>query len=98
MNLRGEILMVMDITPLLKLQSLLDQKEIVVLQYKQKRIALAVQQIENLHSVANHNITPLQDSEEKHAYCKSLLRDGDVVAGILDLEAMLSGDVLVVDA
>ncbi|MBU3629096.1 chemotaxis protein CheW [Polynucleobacter sp. AP-Reno-20A-A9] len=96
-NLRGEILSVIDMTSLLNIQNIVDKQDIVILQFESKRIALAVQKVEDLRYFDRHLISTLQDAEENHARCKSLLRVDEGVAGILDIEAILLGSLLEVD-
>jgi purine-binding chemotaxis protein CheW len=96
-NLRGEILSVIDMTSLLNIQNIVDKQDIVILQFESKRIALAVQNVEDFRYFDRNLISSLQDVEEHHARCKSLLRVDEGVAGILDIEAILLGGQLEVD-
>ena len=96
-NLRGEILSVIDMTSLLRIQSMTDKRDVVILEFGSKKIALAVEKVENFRYFDRSLITELQDVEEHHAQCKALLRMDDGVAGILDVEAVLVGNLLEVD-
>ncbi|MBU3613234.1 chemotaxis protein CheW [Polynucleobacter sp. MG-27-Goln-C1] len=96
-NLRGEILSVIDMTSLLNIQNIADKQDIVILQFESKRVALAVQKVEDFRYFDRHLISNLQNVEEHHAQCKSLLKVDDGVAGILDIEAILLGSLLEID-
>lgn len=96
-NLRGEILSVIDMTSLLNIQNIVDKQDIVILHFESKRIALAVQKVEDFRYFDRHLISALQDVEEHHVRCKSLLRVDEGVAGILDIEAILLGGQLEID-
>lgn len=93
-NLRGEILSVIDMTSILNIQNIVDKKDIVVLQDGSKRIALAVQKVEDFQYFDRHLISNVQNVDDEHIRCKSLLRVGDGVAGILDIKAILNGTLL----
>lgn len=96
-NLRGEILSVIDMTSLLNIQNIADKKDIVILQFESKRIALAVQRVEDFRYFDRHLISALQNVEDHHAQCKLLLRVDEGVAGVLDIEAILLGSLLEID-
>ncbi|MBU3538683.1 chemotaxis protein CheW [Polynucleobacter sp. UK-Gri1-W3] len=96
-NLRGEILSVIDMTTLLNIQNIADKRDIVILQFESKRIALAVQRVEDFRYFDRHHISALQDVEDQHAQCKSLLKVDDGVAGILDIEAILLSSMLEIE-
>lgn len=96
-NLRGEILSVIDMTTLLNISDIVDKQDIVILQFESKRLALAVQKVEDFQYFDRSRISAVQNVEEYHAKCKSLLRVDDEVAGILDIEAILLGSLLEVD-
>lgn len=97
MNLRGDILTVIDLMPLLKLTDIGEQTEVVILHYGGTRLALAVQQIQDLHYVVPESISPLQEGGEQQLYCKALLHYGNVTASILDMQTILASDLLVVN-
>ncbi|CAM3728716.1 chemotaxis protein CheW [Polynucleobacter arcticus] len=96
-NLRGDVLSVIDMTALLGIQNIADKQDIVVLQLREKRMALAVQKVDDLRYFDPHLISPIQNLEEHHVRCKSLLRIDEGVAGILDIETILSGSLLEID-
>jgi len=96
-NLRGEILSVIDMTSLLRIQNMTDKRDVVILEFETKKMALAVERVENFRYFDRSLITELQDVEEHHAQCKALLRLDHGVAGILDIEAVLIGNLLEVD-
>jgi len=93
-NLRGEILSVIGMASLLKIDDLSDQNEAVILQFENKRMALAVQQVNDFRYFGEQNISALQDIDEHRARCKSLLRYDDQVAGILNLDDILLTELL----
>lgn len=96
-NLRGEILSVIDMTSLLNIQNIADKQDIVILQLESKRMALAVQKVDDFRYFDRHLISTLQDVEGHHALCKSLLRVDEDIAGILDIEAFLVGEMLEIE-
>ena len=96
-NLRGEILSVLDVSSLLNIQNIVDKQDLVILQFESKRIALAVQKVEDFRYFDRYLISELQNVEGQHAQCKSLLRVDEGTAGILDIEAVLLGSLLEVD-
>jgi purine-binding chemotaxis protein CheW len=93
-NLRGEILSVIGMAALLNSEDLTNQNEAVILQFQSKRMALAVQQIKDFRYFMPQDISTLQSVDEHRAQCKFLLRYGDSVAGILNLEDILLSDML----
>lgn len=93
-NLRGEIIAVVDMCPLLKIQNIVDRQEMVILQSESKKIALAVQKVLDFRYFDRRSILEIQDAEEQHAQCKSLLKVDGGVAGVLDIEAILLGNSL----
>ena len=97
MNLRGEILTIVDISIFLDLNQISDRHEIVVLQLGSKRMGLAVGRVEDLYYASAGEISQLQDAGEHHIHCHALLRYGSDVAGILDIEGMHSGNLLEVN-
>lgn len=96
-NLRGEILSVIDMTSLLNIQNIADKQDLVILQIDSKRMALAVQKVDDFRYFDRHLISALQDVDEHHAQCKSLLRVDEGIAGILDVEAILVGEILEIE-
>ena len=93
-NLRGEIICVLDMRSILDIQNIADQQDMVVLRSESKKMALAVQKILDFRYFDRHLIMQIQDAEEQHAQCKSLLKVDDGIAGILDVEAILLGNSL----
>ncbi|MDF9788197.1 chemotaxis protein CheW [Polynucleobacter sphagniphilus] len=97
MNLRGEILSVIDLTSLLGIQSIADKKDVAILHFEAKKIALAVDRVESFKYFDRHLISILHDMEDHHAQCKALLKLEDDVAGIIDIQAVLIGNLLEVN-
>lgn len=93
-NLRGEIICVIDMRSVLNIKNIADHQDMVVLHSESKKIVLAVQKILDFRYVDRHLIMDIQDAEEQHAQCKSLLKLDDGIAGILDVEAILLGNSL----
>lgn len=96
-NLRGEILSVIDMTVLLNIHHTEENKELVILSYQSLKLALAVQEIICFQYFDKSFITAVQNIEDQHVRCKSLLKVGQGIAGIIDIEAFFTKGLLEID-
>lgn len=96
-NLRGAILVVLDLAPLLLSQALRDYREVVVLRLDEQRLGLAVHGIDDVRDYGPKAMTPLTGQVYGHQHCTRLLHDTDGVAGVLDLAALMTQGLLDVD-
>lgn len=92
MNLRGDILTLIDIRPVLGMMSSAAMSEVAVLRLGELRLGLQVTQIVDVVYLTPADIaaTPVASERAGQAYCKGVAtHDGQAVA-ILDLEKMLA--------
>ncbi len=88
-NLRGAILTVVDLAPLVPGKPSTDYTVIVVLQLGDQRLGLAAHQVSDIRSYADQALAPLTGQAYGHPHCKWMLHDEDGVAGVLDFDALL---------
>jgi len=88
MNLRGAILALMDLAPLLQNQPLRDYRAVVILRLGEQRLGLAVHQVLDVRAYPARAAMALGGQAFGHPHCKWLLHDDQGVAGVLDLEAL----------
>lgn len=94
MNLRGEIVTIIDLSHLLNMGNGIEAKKAVVLFLNHKKIALNVQAVERLAYVAQESIVPIHETDEQHPLVRFLLREEDAVTAILDVEALLGDSII----
>jgi len=92
MNLRGDILTLVDLRPVLGMARLEAPKEVVVVRLGTLRFGLAVTEIVDIASLGSADISdlPLAAQATGQAFCLGCASIGGVNMGILDLEKMLS--------
>ncbi len=90
MNLRGEILSIVDIGFLVGADPSPRNANVVVLNHQGHKFSCLIQSIERLVSVPELNVVAMHDNEELHPLAKTLLRDGSDVTTILNLEAVVA--------
>jgi purine-binding chemotaxis protein CheW len=90
MNLRGEILAIVDMGFLAESEGSARNASVVVLNHQGHKFACLIQSIQRLVSVAESNVVTMHDSDEQHPLAKSLLRDGSDVTPILNLDAVMA--------
>jgi purine-binding chemotaxis protein CheW len=90
MNLRGEILSIVDIGVLVGADPSPRNANVVVLQHQGHKFSCLIQSIERLVSVPEHNVVAMHDNEDLHPLAKTLLRHGSDVTTILNLEAIVA--------
>ncbi len=88
MNLRGAILTLLDLAPLLQGQPRRDYRAVVILWLGDQRLGLAVHQVLDVRAYPAQAATALGGQAFGHPHCKRLLHDELGVAGVLDLEAL----------
>ncbi|MFY9137565.1 chemotaxis protein CheW [Zwartia sp.] len=96
-NLRGEILSVIDMTDFLITENIEEQKDLVILSFQSLKLALAVQKIICFQYFEKIFVTAVQNVEDQHVRCKSLLKVNQGIAGILDVEAFFTKGLLEID-
>jgi len=92
MNLRGDILTLVDIRPALGLASAGAPNEVVVLRIGELRLGLPATEITDVVHLSPSDITavPVGSDRAGKAYCKGVATVGGQAVGILDLEKMLA--------
>ncbi|KAA6184615.1 chemotaxis protein CheW [Thiohalocapsa marina] len=88
-NLRGAILTVLDLAPLVQGIARQDYRAVVVLQVDGWRFGLAVHEIDDIRAVSPRALSPLGSDGSAQRHCRRLLHDEQGVAGVLDLQGML---------
>lgn len=94
MNLRGEILSVIDMGSLLNNHEVNEKKYLVILISQSMKLALALQQIICLQYVDKHLVTDIQNIDDQRVRCKSLLKVEQGIAGILDIDAIFNSELI----
>lgn len=97
MNLRGTILAVLDLAPLLLGHSPGDYRKVVVVRCAGRSFALAVNAITDIRAFPREAATPLTADAYGHPHCSLLLHDDTRTAGVLDLESLFRQGLLDVD-
>lgn len=92
MNLRGDILTLVDIRPALGLASTGALREVVVVRIGELRLGLPATEIADVVHLAPSDITavPVGSDRAGKAYCKGIATVGGQAAGILDLEKLIA--------
>jgi purine-binding chemotaxis protein CheW len=94
MNLRGEILSIIDMGSLLNRHDVNEKKYLVILNFQSKKLALALQNIICFQYFEKHLVADIQNTEDQLVRCKSLLKVEQGIAGILDIEAIFNTDLI----
>lgn len=94
MNLRGEVLGVLDLSQLLGLPHAVKGQQVVVLTDSGKRLALRISGVERMIDVDSQSIQAIGDTDEQHPLAKQLLHLPDVLVAVLDVETLFKGGVL----
>jgi len=92
MNLRGDILTLVDIRPALGLAITGAMNEVVVVRIGELRLGLPATEIADVVHLASSDITavPVSSDRAGKAYCKGVATVGGQAIGILDFEKMLA--------
>ena len=88
-NLRGSIITVLDVAPILLGTPSKDSREVAILELAGQRVALAVHAVSDVNSYPASATTELSGQAFGHPHARRLLRIGDDVAEVLDLDALL---------
>lgn len=96
-NLRGEILSIVDMASLLNIQNSDDKKDLVILNFESLKFALGVKKIICFQYFDKNFITEIQNIEDQKVHCKSLLKVDQGIAGVLDIEAIFNKGLLEID-
>lgn len=90
-NLRGAILTVLDVAPLVLGRPVGDYRHVVIVLLGDQRVGLAVHEILDIREYSGAALSPLNGQAFGLLHCKHSLHDADGVVGVLDL-ATLSRD------
>ncbi len=88
MNLRGTILTLVDLAPLLHGQPWRDYRDVVVLRLGEYLMGLAVHQVEDIRAYPVQAATRLSGQAYGHPHCTMLLHDDSGLAGVLDWDGL----------
>ena len=88
-NLRGSIIAVLDVAPLLLGTPARDSREVVILELAGQRVGLAVHEVTDVSAFPVSATTELSGQAFGHPHARQLLQIGEDVAEILDLDALL---------
>ena len=97
MNLRGAILTVIDVAPLVLGQPQRDYPDVVVLRQGEHLLGLAIHQVLDIRAYPADAATALSGQAYGEQHCKTLLYDDSGAAGVLDLAALLHQGLLEVN-
>lgn len=90
MNLRGEIIAIIDLGILLDLDPSPHDAQVVVLQHDGQKFSFAIQSIERLVVATDLNVIEMPDQDDQHPLSDTLLRHKGEVTPILNLDAVLA--------
>ncbi len=90
MNLRGEIIAILDLGILLGLDPSPPHAQLMVLQHEGQKFSCLIQSIECLVVATDSNVIEMPDQDDQHPLSDTLLRDKGEVTPILNLEAVLA--------
>lgn len=90
MNLRGDMVSIVDIGTLAGSTPSPRQANVMVLKHQGHKFSCLITSIDRLVSVDDSHVMAMHDNEELHPLAKNLLRDGQEVTTILNLEAVVA--------
>ncbi len=90
MNLRGEIISILDLGILLGLEPSPHDAELLVLQHAGLKFSFAIEAIERLVVAAESNIIDMPDQDDQRPLSHALLRDNGEITPILNLDAVFA--------
>jgi purine-binding chemotaxis protein CheW len=90
MNLRGEMLSIVDIGSLVGGEPRQHQAQVMVLQHQGHKFACLIDRIDRLVSVSASQVVGMHENDALHPLARSLLRDGDAVTPILNLAGLIA--------
>ena len=88
-NLRGSIIAVLDVAPLLLGAPSSSSREVVILELAGQRVGLAVHEVVDVRAFPASATTELSGHAFGHPHARHLLRIGDEVAEVLDLDTLM---------
>jgi purine-binding chemotaxis protein CheW len=88
-NLRGSIITVLDVAPILLGTPSRDCREVVILELGGQRVAVAVQEVTDVSAFPTSATIELSGHAFGHPHARHLLRYGETVAEVLDLDVLL---------
>ena len=94
MNLRGEVVGIVDLERFLKSTSSAKGTEVVVLSGSGKHLAIRIGGVERMIDSDADAIRTIGETDEQHPLARQLLHLPDSVTAILDVDALLKGDLL----
>lgn len=89
MNLRGSIITVLDVAPILTDTQCRDPRKVAVIHLGGQRVALAVSEVIDVAAFAASDATQWTGHASDQARARRLLRSGDDIAEVIDLDALL---------
>lgn len=93
-NLRGEILSIIDVDHFLQARKKIKADQVVVLSYGDKRLAILISCVERMIVADDDALQPIGESAEQHPLAHQLLRMPELIVAVLDVESLLSGTLL----
>ena len=87
-NLRGAILTVLDIAPLVLGRQIRDYREVLIVRLGEQRLGLAVHEVLDIREYPTQALRPFSGQAFGHTHCKYSLHDDSGVADVLDLDAL----------
>ena len=90
MNLRGEIIAILDLDVLLELDPSPHDAQVLVLTHDEKKFSFVIESIERLVVAVDSNVIEIPDQEAPHPLSDALLRNMGEVIPILNFDAVLS--------
>lgn len=94
MNLRGEIMSIVDLDRFLHGSQSTQGHEVVVLSAVGKRLAVRICGVERMIESNASAVQSIADTDEQHPLARQLLHLPDMLAAILDVESLLKGEML----
>lgn len=94
MNLRGEILSIVDLDQLLHSSQPARGQEVVVITLAGKRLAIRIIDVERMIDADPTAIQLMAETDEQHPLSRQLLHLPDMIVAVLDADALLKGSVL----
>jgi purine-binding chemotaxis protein CheW len=86
-NLRGNIITIIDLKTYLKMENIMEEENIIILQFEDERIGLLV---DNVHEVVEINDNMLERTTVTEDYIKGIVNFNDYVVTLLEGEKLLT--------
>lgn len=86
-NLRGNIITIIDLKTYLKMENIMEEENIIILQFEEERIGLLV---DNVHEVVEITDNMLERTTVTEDYIKGIVNFNDYVVTLLEGEKLLT--------